>query len=102
MSNEIVANAFFVCYNTLMIKIWAKIYSDNKIIRQCVFERAEKMDYSLFFEYLSEICSTLDIPTPVIIKTHIFNYAKFNHVKFLPADFIENVDFDKLILENIF
>ena len=40
-------------------------------------------------------------PTPVLIKTHIFNYAKFNTVRFLPRDFAESVDFDKLVLDNI-
>ena len=29
------------------------------------------------------------------------NFAKFNHVKFLPRDFVEGVDFDYLLLENI-
>ena len=32
---------------------------------------------------------------------HIFNFAKFNHVRFLPRDFVEGVDFDYLLLENI-
>lgn len=85
-----------------MIRIWAKVMLDNKIIKQCVFEKYETMDYSQFFEYTREICETLDIPTPVIIKTHLFNYAKYNTVKFIKSDFVENVEFDKLIFENAF
>ena len=54
-----------------------------------------------FFNYLSDICEALDVATPVLLKTHIFNYAKFNRVTFLPRDFTEPVNFDKLILENI-
>lgn len=53
------------------------------------------------FGYLAEICDKLDIPTPLLLKPHIFNYAKFNHVVFRPADFMESVQFDKLVLENI-
>ena len=72
-----------------MIKIWAKVMDKNKIVKQTTFfDNAEKMDYSLFFEYLTKICHTLDIPTPIILKTHIFNYAKFNFVRFTKDDFV--------------
>lgn len=84
-----------------MFKIWAKILKENKIQKQLVYERDEKFSYGNFFSYLADICEGLDIATPVLLKTHIFNYAKFNTVRFLPRDFAESVPFDKLILENI-
>ncbi|MGN0819156.1 MAG: hypothetical protein ACI4M6_01995 [Christensenellaceae bacterium] len=84
-----------------MIKIWAKTTKNGKKLRETVFfDNADKMDYSLFFDYLTEICHKLDIPTPLLLKTHIFNYAKFNFVVFKKDDFVESVDFDSLILEN--
>lgn len=83
-----------------MVRIWAKVIKNDKIIKQCVFERFESIDYSQFSNYLMEICSMLDIATPVLIKTHIFNYAKYNQVKFVQDDFVESIDFDKLVLEN--
>lgn len=85
-----------------MVRIWAKIVKDDKILNQCIFERFEKIDYSKFFDYVQCICEKLDCPTPIIIKTHIFNYAKYNVVKFTKDDFIEKISFDKLILENAF
>ena len=85
-----------------MIRIWAKVMKKDKIAKQYVLERAENMDYSEFFGYLTEICEALDVPTPVLIKTHIFNYAKYNVVRFKKEDFIEVIDFDKLVLENAF
>ena len=57
-------------------------------------------DYSEFYDYVHEICESLDCPTPVIIKTHLFNYAKYNTVRFGKDDFVESIDFDKLVLEN--
>lgn len=84
-----------------MFRIWAKILKDGKIVRQTTYEKDDKFAYSHFFSYLADICEELDIATPILLKTHIFNYAKFNVVRFLPRDFAENVDFDKLILENI-
>lgn len=84
-----------------MFKIWAKIIKDGKIEKQLTYSRDDKFSYGDFFTYLADICEGLDIATPVLLKTHIFNYAKFNTVRFLPRDFAEGVEFDKLILENI-
>ncbi len=85
-----------------MIRIWAKVMIKDKIVKQTVYERAGNTDYSLFFDYVRDVCEILDVPTPVIIKTHIFNYAKYNYVRFTKADFVEHIDFEKLVLENAF
>ena len=84
-----------------MVKIWAKVIKNDKIIKQYVFTKDGAIDYSEFFDFVTEICYQLDVPTPVVIKTHIFNYAKYNYVRFLPSDFVESITFDKLLLENI-
>ena len=85
-----------------VIRIWAKVMKKDKILKQFMFEKLETMDYAMFFDYLCEICTQLDIPTPVLIKTHLFNYAKYNMVKFTENDFVEKIDFEKLVLENAF
>lgn len=84
-----------------MFRIWAKVVADGKIVKQLTYEREDKFAYSRFFEYLADICEGLDIATPILLKAHIFNYAKFNTVRFLPRDFAETPEFDKLILENL-
>lgn len=85
-----------------MIRIWAKVVKKGKIIKQFVLEKQKNIDYADFFEYLREICENLDIPSPVLIKQHLFNYAKYNNVKFVADDFMEPISFDRLVLENIF
>ena len=85
-----------------MIRIWAKVMKKDKILKQFMFEDNQTMDYSNFFSYLREICENLDIATPVLIKTHLSNYAKYNNVRFTQSDFVEKIDFDKLVLENAF
>lgn len=85
-----------------MFRIWAKVIKDGKIIKQCVYEKTDSLDYSEFYGYVRDICETLDIPTPVVIKTHLFNYAKYNVLKFKSEDFMEKVDFERLVLENAF
>lgn len=87
-------------YNTDM-RIWAKLMTDGKIRKQIVYENPEQLTYSHFYDYLTDICQLLDIPTPVLTKTHIFNFAKFNHVKFPAKDFVEFLGYDHLFLENI-
>lgn len=84
-----------------MFRIWAKVIRGEKIVKQLTYESDDKFVYSQFFKYLSDICEELDVATPVLMKTHIFNYAKFSTVRFLPRDFAESVDFDKLVLDNI-
>ncbi|MBE5752789.1 MAG: hypothetical protein E7343_01810 [Clostridiales bacterium] len=84
------------------MKIWAKLITNGKIKKQIVFEKDEKLVYSKFFDYIVEIAQALDIPTPVLLKTHIFNFATFNHVKFTKSDFVEYFSYDQLFLENIF
>ncbi len=90
-----------ILYNFNMFRIWAKVLTDGKIIKQVTYERDDKFAYSQFFEYLADICEELDIATPVLLKTHIFNYAKFRTVRFIPRDFAEPVEFDKLVLDNV-
>lgn len=84
-----------------MFRIWAKVIKEGHIERQLTYTRQERFSYADFFGYLAEICDRLDVPTPVLMKTHLFNYAKFNHVVFLPRDYIEDIPFDKFVLENI-
>ena len=84
-----------------MVRIWAKVMKNGKIMKQFVYEREGTTDYSIFFEYVRDICEALDIPTPGLIKTHLFNYAKYNTVRFTADDFVEKTDFDKLVLENL-
>lgn len=83
------------------MRIWAKLIDDGKIKKQYVYEKNERLTYSRFFDYLTEICQALDVPTPVLMKTHIFNFAKFNHVRFAGRDFVEPLGYDSLFLENL-
>lgn len=84
-----------------MVRIWAKVYRSEHIEKQFTFSKDAAFSYADFFGYLAEICDTLDIPTPVLLKAHILNYAKFHHAVFRPRDFVESVSFDKLVLESI-
>lgn len=84
-----------------MVKLWARTIKEHATLSKCDFIRDEEMQWSDFFDYVREICNQMDLPTPVILKTHLFNFAKFNYVRFVKSDFVENVDFDYLLIENV-
>lgn len=83
-----------------MLRIWAKIIINGKIKRDIIYESYTPVTYDTFYEGLVEICHKFDISTPIFIKKHFENFNEFNHVKFLPRDFIESVNFDSLVIEN--
>jgi hypothetical protein len=83
-----------------MLKIWAKTMTGDKIKNDMLYRRFEKYDSEKFTEYLVEICHDFDIPTPVVLKSHVKNFERFNITRFKSGDFIETVYFDTLVLEN--
>lgn len=83
-----------------MFKIWAKTIKDHKITASYLYHSADKFNCDDFLSYLAEICNDMDIPTPVLLKSHVKNYLYYNVAKFRPSDFVESVPFDILQLEN--
>ena len=83
-----------------MLKIWAKTLVKDKITRDLMYKKLEKYNSATFMDYLVEICYEFDIPTPVVLKSHRYNFNKFNIVRFRASDFVESIDFEVLVLEN--
>lgn len=82
-----------------MTKIWAKLMVKDKIIKDTMIETEKSFDIGEFTSYMQTICYELDIPNPIILSTHFEKFSEFNHVKFVEEDFIEEIYFDKLVLE---
>lgn len=80
-----------------MIKIWGKIFSDEKIVKHSVVEVEPKE--CTFFDMLKQLCERLDIPTPVLLNKHLADFNQFSMTVFKPVDFVESVIFDRLIIE---
>lgn len=84
-----------------MVRLYAHTVKNHKTVLKHDFQKDTTIRWSDFYEYVREICHAMDLPTPVILKTHLFNFAKFNYVRFLPGDFMESVDFDFLMVERL-
>ena len=82
-----------------MVRIWAKVVKEEKILCDTIFEEFSSFNPDSFFDYIASICETLDIATPVILSKHIYHYINFNNATFLPSDFPEDIDFDKFVIE---
>ncbi len=80
-----------------MLKIWCRITSKEKIIKQNIVQFDERE--VTFYQIVKTICESLDIPTPVILMKHLYDLKKFGISHFGKGDFVEKIDFDKLLLE---
>lgn len=83
-----------------MLKIWAKIIVKEKIIKSKVFEFEGEYTSDKLYKYLSEICLSLDIPKPILLKKHQQSFERFKNTKFTKDDFIEKIDFCTFAIEN--
>ena len=86
-----------------MMKIWAKVLTDHRIMNETVreFSSARPSDMEGWSVLLHELCQDLDLCRPVILKKHVNDLKQFSRVVFKPADFIESVDFDEFEIEVI-
>ena len=83
-----------------MVKIWAKVIKENKLVKDIIYESIDTFNISDLYLYMQEICHKMDEPSPVVLKTHENNFLNFNTCTFLSRDFVESVSFDKLVIEN--
>lgn len=80
-----------------MIKIWGKVFVDEKIEKHSVIEVEPKE--CTFFDMLKQLCEKLDIPTPVLLNKHLADFNQFSMTQFKMVDFVENINFDRFVIE---
>lgn len=83
------------------MKIWAKVMRNDKILRDVIYERDLALSPSNFQKMLQEIAYKVDIATPITLLSHYKHFEKFNRVKYLPRDFIEEVEFTSFVVERV-
>ncbi len=83
------------------MKIWAQIHKGERIIKSYLYTVPEKFNLLHFENYLTDICSELDLPRPLTLKKHTRHFNNFNTTTYKPIDFVESVDLDKFVLEAV-
>ena len=80
-----------------MVKIWCKVIKNERIIKSHVLEIDEAN--TSFFDMLKNLCEKLNIPTPVLLDKHVYDFNVFNISTFKADDFIESINFNRLTLQ---
>ena len=83
------------------MKLWVKIVKGEKLLADRIFRTNLPLEKDSYEEYLQEICRQLDLSTPVSLSSHWHHLERFHIAEYKPRDFIEAVDFDKVIIEDV-
>jgi len=80
------------------MKVWTRIIKGEKILKDNV-SPITNLDIDSIYSTLESICRILDEPLPIILNKHISHLNEFSSTTFLPIDFVEEVGFNKMVLE---
>lgn len=85
-----------------MTRIWGKLIKDNKIIKDdvAVFKNKDNYQQNLK-ECIIELCSKFDISKPYWLPSNMEEYNKRTKTVFTQDNFIEEINFDKFIIEEL-
>ena len=82
------------------IKIYARTMDHDKVLTDNVLVLPE-FDRDSFYDFVSSVCQSMDLSTPVVLEKHYNQMQKFNHCVFLPNEFVESVDFMRFVIERM-
>ncbi len=79
------------------MRIWGKIFKDNRLIRDTVAELpGEGTRTQKILEGLRTICLTLDLAEPIWLDVNIKEFQRIAKTRFRQDSFLETVGFDYL------
>lgn len=84
------------------MRLWIKIVCGDKLTHSLTgesFSPREPLNADKLTAMLREILSAADLPTPAVLAKHVRHLSSFNITMFMPEDFVEHVDFDRMTVE---
>lgn len=85
-----------------MLKIWGKIIKNNNIIKDEVVESNIEGNYQDNLKVcITELSYKLDISKPYWLPGNLDEYNKRGKTTFTEHNFIEEIDFDKFVIEEL-
>ncbi len=81
------------------MKFWLKTMLGEKITADGILELDGAVTVDTLSAFLHDKLLDYDLPTPVILPLHINKLKSFSVVRFKRDDFVENTDFDVMVLE---
>lgn len=78
-----------------MSRLWVKLMKQHKMARnetnECAWGDQEQA--------LVDLCREMDVPAPMWLSKHEFEFEQFRHTAFTQDHFIEEISFDKMEIE---
>lgn len=85
-----------------MLKIWGKVIKNNKIIKdEVAISNIEGSYQDNLKACITEICYKLDVSKPYWLPSNLEEYNNRNKTSFTEHNFIEEIDFDVFMIEEL-
>lgn len=88
----------------IMFRLWGKIFKDNRMIIDYVYECPDNSDKSRtkkIFDGLEEICKQFDLSVPMWLQSNIKEFKRVDKTRFTKDNFIDSIDYDYLEIQVI-
>lgn len=85
-----------------MFRLWAKLFKDNRMLRNtCIEDAGTDTRTHKIFHALDEICYEFDLGKPIWLDKTIAEFKRHDKARFTQDNFIETIDFDYLEIQVI-
>lgn len=85
-----------------MFRLWAKIFKDNRMIKDTVIENSNTDTRThKIFQALDEICYRFDLGKPIWLEATVNEFKRHAKARFTQDHFMEPIDFDYLEIQII-
>lgn len=81
-----------------MFRLWAKIFKDNRMLRDMVVcnDNTEMTRTQKIFAAIDEICYTYDLSKPIWLDSTVADFKRHDKTRFTKDNFIDTIEFDYL------
>lgn len=81
-----------------MFRLWAKVFKENKMLRDIVIENssADLNRTKKVFAAIDDICYEFDLSKPIWLDHNIDEFKRIDKTRFTSDNFIDSIDFDFL------
>ena len=80
-----------------MFRIWAKIFKDNRLVKDTVIcDNSDDTRTHKVFRALDEIIYRFDLGKPIWLDATVAEFQRHAKARFTQDNFIESIDFDYL------
>ena len=85
-----------------MFRLWAKIFRDNRLLRDTVVcDGSDDTRTHKVFRALEDVCYQFDLGKPIWLDATVRDFQLHDKTRFTQDNFIDSVDFDFLEIQII-